>query len=256
MIDVSANDKIRRLFAQYDTDGTGTLDAQEIARVCVAMGQTVDATTINNIMRVLDTSGDGVVSLEEFQAWWRSKTHVEKMVEERQEQRTREDEIRGICASYMKCTVDQFRCCASLDSNMLPRLVQALGRTCRGKALWRALKELDPDGTRQFDANRFVDWYIGYDNACSVEEMRLRDEKRAKEAMDTWVEELDVDGKSTVYVNVRTKERVWENPDSSNRQLVQTVACVRDEDLKAVFDRFDPNESGTSSIQYSIPEAR
>ncbi len=49
---VSTNDKIRRLFAQYDADGTGTLDAHEVKRVCAAMGQSMDATGMDAMMKV------------------------------------------------------------------------------------------------------------------------------------------------------------------------------------------------------------
>ncbi|RHY96961.1 hypothetical protein DYB26_005202 [Aphanomyces astaci] len=67
---------------------------------------------------VLDTSGDGVVSLEEFQAWWHSKLHVDHQFQVAVEQRSRADDIRAIVATYLKRSIHDS---TPFESNVVPR---------------------------------------------------------------------------------------------------------------------------------------
>ncbi|ETW04047.1 hypothetical protein, variant [Aphanomyces invadans] len=188
------------------------------------------------MMRVLDTSGDGVVSLEEFQAWWHSKTHVDHEFAASVDERSRTDDIRTIVATYLKRSVDDLDA-TPFDSNVVPRLVQALGRTCRGAALLRALHEMDADGTRLIDPPVFVAWYMRYDKACHDAETKARQAQRAQEAMDVWVEQVDANG-DRVFVNTRTNETMWEKPG-----IVERMAALGN-DIKGIFREFDRDGSG------------
>ncbi|OQR98009.1 hypothetical protein ACHHYP_09293 [Achlya hypogyna] len=239
---VTTKDKIRRLFVQYDTDKSGALDPHELRRICAAMGQTLDDTDMAAMIKALDTSGDGVVSLDEFQAWWLAKEAVETQWEAQQEAESRADQVRRICATYLNVPLDTFAR-MPFDSNAIPRLVQALGRVCRGKALLEALRNLDPTGSHVVDSECFVQWYLEYDKACTAQEVRLREEKRAQEAVDAWIEETDATGKK-FYVNSRTQERMWEKPGI--KEAMQTLlASVGGTDVRAIFRRFDEDDSGS-----------
>ncbi|KDO26433.1 hypothetical protein SPRG_08236 [Saprolegnia parasitica CBS 223.65] len=239
---VTMRDKMRRLFQQYDTDNTGSLDATELKRVCAAMGQSLDETDMQAMIRAIDTSGDGLVSLDEFQAWWLSKQAVDVQWEAQHETLSRADHVRQLCATYLKVPIPIFLA-SPFDSNAIPRLVQALGRVCRGKALLEALHNLDPESTHVVDPEAFVQWYLAYDTACAAQEKRRREEKRAQEAVDAWIESKDEQGK-TVYINSRTNERVWEKPGI--QEAMQTLlASVGGHDVRAIFRRFDEDTSGT-----------
>ena len=48
------------LFQQFDADGSGTIDAQELRQV---LGDEVD---VDEVLREVDINGDGVVDYEEF----------------------------------------------------------------------------------------------------------------------------------------------------------------------------------------------
>ncbi|EQC37831.1 hypothetical protein SDRG_04855 [Saprolegnia diclina VS20] len=239
---VTTKDKIRRLFQQYDTDNTGTLDVSELKRVCAAMGQSLDETDMQAMIRAIDTSGDGLVSLDEFQAWWLSKQAVDEQWDVQQETLSRADHVRHLCATYLKVPIPVFLA-SPFDSNAIPRLVQALGRVCRGKALLEALHNLDPESTHVVDPEAFVQWYLAYDTACAAQEKRLREEQRAQEAVDAWIESKDEHGK-TVYINSRTNERMWEKPGI--QEAMQTLlASVGGHDVRRIFRQFDEDNSGT-----------
>ncbi|KAF0693989.1 Aste57867_15102 [Aphanomyces stellatus] len=237
---VSTNERIRRLFVQYDTDQTGMLDAGEIKRICAALGTSLDAAALETMMRVMDTSGDGLVSLDEFLNWWHTKQHVEQHFEATVVERTRSEDIRHVCASYLHRAVGMFDA-TPIESNAVPRLVEALGRSIRGAALLRALHEMDSEGTRVIEPETFVVWYLKYDKACAEAEQRAREEKRAKEAMDTWVEQVNEKGSQTVYVNSRTKEIMWEKPGIQQRMQ----DLMQGSDIKAIFNEFDTDRSGS-----------
>ncbi|ETV67104.1 hypothetical protein, variant 1 [Aphanomyces astaci] len=232
---VSTNERIRRLFVQYDTDETGALDASELERICAALGHRLDGPALDSMMRVLDTSGDGVVSLEEFQAWWHSKLHVDHQFQVAVEQRSRADDIRAIVATYLKRSIHDS---TPFESNVVPRLVQLLGRTCRGAPLLRALHEMDADGTRLIDVSTFISWYLKYDKACGEAETKAREAQHAQEAMDVWVETVQDNG-TRVYVNSRTNETMWEKPG------IQQHMDAMGKDLKAIFRQFDKDGSGS-----------
>ncbi len=59
-----------KIFAQFDTDKSGTLDRKELKKILdVAVegtGQTVTEQDINDALKEIDTNNDGVVSKSEF----------------------------------------------------------------------------------------------------------------------------------------------------------------------------------------------
>eukprot|EP01052_Picozoa_sp_SAG31_P023239 SAG31_NODE_1903_length_6956_cov_3.288902_8_plen_296_part_00 len=59
-----------KLFKQTDTDGSGSLDAQEIASMCKRMGLKLSAKGIQKAMAQMDEDGSGEVDFDEFNEWW------------------------------------------------------------------------------------------------------------------------------------------------------------------------------------------
>ena len=63
--------RCEELFHKYDADGGGTIDASELAALCFDMGMTFeDEADKQLVLSMLDTDGDGEVSLDEFKVWW------------------------------------------------------------------------------------------------------------------------------------------------------------------------------------------
>ena len=57
---------VENVFAQFDTDGNGVLDKDELLAGCCFLGIDVTMAEINALWPVIDTSGDGKVQCDEF----------------------------------------------------------------------------------------------------------------------------------------------------------------------------------------------
>lgn len=63
---------VRRAFADFDADDTGTIDKKELGALLASLDYPVDEYQIDQAMQSFDTSGDGQVGIEEFVHWWTS----------------------------------------------------------------------------------------------------------------------------------------------------------------------------------------
>ena len=61
---------VERMFREADTDGSGGLDADEIAGLCKQMGNKLSKGGLKAAMAEMDADGSGVVSFDEFNGWW------------------------------------------------------------------------------------------------------------------------------------------------------------------------------------------
>ena len=62
---------IEQVFARYDKNQSGDIDAAEFACVLEDLGVAVTQERLNNAFAALDVNGDHVISFEEFGKWWR-----------------------------------------------------------------------------------------------------------------------------------------------------------------------------------------
>ena len=60
---------LRRLFDAIDADGSGSLDAEEIGKLCEDMGAKLSDEELELAVRAIDTDGSGEVSFDEFCEW-------------------------------------------------------------------------------------------------------------------------------------------------------------------------------------------
>lgn len=59
------------VFAELDTDGSGTLDQEELMLLCEHLGmKSLTAKQGTKLMKEIDADGDGEISIEEFEIWW------------------------------------------------------------------------------------------------------------------------------------------------------------------------------------------
>ena len=63
-------DQIENIFNSFDKDKSGTIELNELKDVAAALGETLPQDQLNEIVKKLDTNGDGKISLDEFKFWW------------------------------------------------------------------------------------------------------------------------------------------------------------------------------------------
>jgi hypothetical protein len=62
--------RIKLKFDEADVDGSGELDAEELADFCESLGTKLTPEELEAALLILDESGDGQISYEEFAEWW------------------------------------------------------------------------------------------------------------------------------------------------------------------------------------------
>ena len=63
----------RNTFKKFDTDGSGSMDSGELRHLFKQLGAEFSDQEMAEVMRQLDTSGDGLVDEDEFVEWWTNR---------------------------------------------------------------------------------------------------------------------------------------------------------------------------------------
>eukprot|EP00499_Haloplacidia_sp_CaronLabIsolate_P006191 CAMPEP_0196780696 /NCGR_PEP_ID=MMETSP1104-20130614/8450_1 /TAXON_ID=33652 /ORGANISM="Cafeteria sp., Strain Caron Lab Isolate" /LENGTH=79 /DNA_ID=CAMNT_0042150911 /DNA_START=12 /DNA_END=251 /DNA_ORIENTATION=- len=66
-------EEIKKVFMDYDEDGSGTIDLSELQMLASDLGEVLSPEELVEVMRILDTDGSGVVEYAEFIEWWKSE---------------------------------------------------------------------------------------------------------------------------------------------------------------------------------------
>ena len=73
----NCRDEAQMAFKQFDADGTGQLDSEEIATLLSSeLCQPIRGATLKGFMEDIDSDGNGVVDFEEFLLWYVKETDV------------------------------------------------------------------------------------------------------------------------------------------------------------------------------------
>jgi calmodulin len=66
MGDTNPDKTLRHAFRVFDNDGSGTMSADELKDVMREMGEQIDESDMDSLMRCMDVNGDGQIDYEEF----------------------------------------------------------------------------------------------------------------------------------------------------------------------------------------------
>merc|ERR1711935_1263538 len=72
--DKNTKEEIDRVFKLFDKDGNGTLEADDLGRVCKELGEDMTEEDIREVITRMDVDGDGAVGLDDFYAVITKKT--------------------------------------------------------------------------------------------------------------------------------------------------------------------------------------
>jgi len=70
-LDAKEYKKIKNTFDEYDVDGGGTIDPDELKQIAISMGYDPNDENFNKSVYALDLNQDGHISLSEFICWWK-----------------------------------------------------------------------------------------------------------------------------------------------------------------------------------------
>jgi hypothetical protein len=64
--------ELKEIFDHYDRNKDGRISAQELARICEALGMEMEEHDLKVALLDVDRDSDGQIAWEEFRTWWRS----------------------------------------------------------------------------------------------------------------------------------------------------------------------------------------
>merc|ERR1712066_96790 len=64
--DKNTKEEIDRVFKLFDKDRNGTLEADDLSRVCKELGEEMSEEDVREVIQRADLDGDGVVGLQDF----------------------------------------------------------------------------------------------------------------------------------------------------------------------------------------------
>jgi Ca2+-binding EF-hand superfamily protein len=67
-------EEIKEMFEHYDRDGNGSIDREEFASLCRALGGGFDPDEMTLGFDAIDTNHNGVIEFSEFLEWWSSQS--------------------------------------------------------------------------------------------------------------------------------------------------------------------------------------
>lgn len=165
------NDKrreVREIFDEVDTDGSGEVDADEVAQLVQNLGVKMSPCELQEAMADMDSDGSGEVEFEEFYHWWMSPSTMGAMKKSRER---------------MEKVKDLFDTLDGDDSGALSRdevveLAKSLGANLLKHEVAEAMAEMDKDGSNEVDFMEFYSWWVGAENGV-LAQAKVREERRS-----------------------------------------------------------------------------
>lgn len=250
----SAEDRIRKIFRHYDEDESGSISFQEFKRLYIgligrreALDADADDRQIQEIFRVLDTSGDDAVNVEEFLVWWKTKLNLadEETTDQRAERllMERARTATEFLVRHDALVVDPENGTQLFESNMLPRLVSVLGKySIQGLAYRNALHALVVGVAQQVELSKFLDWYTGFEGAQrEKEELQL---EKARALARIHAEEAKAQEKARQLKMLRKGQLLTRAIAQDVSAPPEPAEIVWKRHIETLFRKFDTDGSG------------
>jgi Ca2+-binding EF-hand superfamily protein len=164
------NDKrreVRELFDEVDTDGSGEVDAAEVAQLVQNLGIKMNPSELQDAMAKMDIDGSGEVEFEEFYHWWMSPSTIGSMKKSR-------DRMEAVKNLFDTLDDDSS---GSLNRDKVTQLAKSLGAALSKQDINAAMAEMDTDGNDEVDFFEFYGWWVGAEQGV-LAQAKLREEKR------------------------------------------------------------------------------
>lgn len=174
-------------FEQFDVDGSGFLDSDEVISMFKMMGLDLrpHPHDLQRVLRQMDPAASGKIDLPKLRQWWK-RSGVDM-----QEQLTRlNDQLQQTRDLFEDIDVDRS---GLLDRGEMGSLVKLLGFDMSPAEIDRAMAAMDTDGSGEIDFQEFWKWWTD-DSTRSMMQGVKRRVNSVKQLFDT----LDVDCSGTL----------------------------------------------------------
>jgi len=140
------------MFNKFDTDKSGSIDANEFQQLCFNLGHILTDAELKLALKTLDDDNSGKIELREFTTWWkRSDRWAELKLDE--------DEL-----SKRKLAAETFNSFDSSKTGFLQaKDFEALYQSLLDSKLTtkpkdRALADFDTNGDKKLSFSEYIDW--------------------------------------------------------------------------------------------------
>jgi Ca2+-binding EF-hand superfamily protein len=170
---------VARAFATFDVNGNGSLDPAEFKKLAVQIGANLSDAEVAELMKAIDTDGDGVITFDEFYVWFVGRSADRSAIVDRLAKNVREySKKRWRSKVYKDTALDPERATAKrrnrardlfdrfdadknghLDLVELGQLCAALGSPLSDAELRRVLECIDTDHNGTIEFEEFFVWF-------------------------------------------------------------------------------------------------
>eukprot|EP01101_Sappina_pedata_P011524 TRINITY_DN7763_c0_g1_i1.p1 TRINITY_DN7763_c0_g1~~TRINITY_DN7763_c0_g1_i1.p1 ORF type:complete len:179 (+),score=85.43 TRINITY_DN7763_c0_g1_i1:31-567(+) len=142
----------KSVFNKYDTSNSGFISGGDFGFLCEDMGHKLSPQELAVAIKLLDHSGDGKISYDEFSKWWKSDSRFSNLQKSDAELVNLQESI----ATFQSFDKDHKGTICKEEFKPLHEHLVAIGVT--DKTLENCLKDLDTDNNGVISFNEYVEW--------------------------------------------------------------------------------------------------
>lgn len=140
---------LRHAFNMFDSDGSGTIDKQELRSVLKAMGSRPGKEELDELMSQMDVDKSGTIDFEEFVAVMADKLEDEEL----------EKELEELAATFKAMDTDGS---GALESEELRKALKRIGVVMTQEEVVYLMGMVDADGDGSVTYEEFVKFVLEY----------------------------------------------------------------------------------------------
>lgn len=205
---------LRGMFKGIDRDGSGEIDRKELADLSTAIGRNLTEVELDVAMLEMDSSGDGMVDVEEFIVWFNTVTDNDRVTRDLFEQADTDGS--GV-----------------IDRSELVVILTELGHDTDEATVDEVMKEIDKDGGGEIEFDEFNEWWSKVVSEQAIEKIKAKGRDPHEEYLQSYFNQADADGSGEIDVD----ELV-----SLMRKIGRPVRGV---EAKIAFSLMDEDNSGS-----------
>eukprot|EP00887_Chlorella_sp_A99_P008156 scaffold12.g8156.t1 len=143
-------DQLRQAFAQFDLDGSGTIDKTELKAVLKALGHPVTPVELDDLLKRMDTDGSGTIDFQEFAT----------VLANRHEEEEAEGEIEDMMNVFMSFDADGS---GNLSRDELQRALKILGVQLSAEEVALLTTEIDQNNDGEVSYEEFMSYLMQFE---------------------------------------------------------------------------------------------